>query len=97
MTKEIKNGQLKVWWIPQVPMQSFDVLIDNLQEAKLLLTVLADYDKFQFDNNIKPDYGNAGGVCVWDDRLEPDGYGDCWTDWHDPETDMDFDEAYLRG
>jgi len=88
----IKNGQLKVWWIPQVPMKSFDVFVDNLKEAKLVLDVLALYDDFQFKNNIKPDYSNAGGLVIWDDGLDADEEGEKWTDWHDEESGMDFDE-----
>lgn len=88
----MKNGQLKVWWIPQVPMKSFEVLVNNLNEAELLLTTLAEYDKFQYDNNIKPDYSNAGGLSIWDESLDPDEEGEKWTDWYDEETGMSFDE-----
>ena len=89
---KMKQGQLKVWWVPQVPMKSFDVLVDNLRQAKLLLDTLANYDLFQYENNIKPDYSNAGGLMIWDEDIDPDKNGEYWTIWYDPETGMDFDE-----
>ena len=61
-----KHGDLKVWWIPQVPMKAFEVRVATLAEARLLLDVLADYDRFQFENNVKPDYANAGDVAVFE-------------------------------
>lgn len=69
------KGQLRVWWIPQVPGKSFTVDVVNILEAKLLLKALADYDIFQFENRIKPDYCNAGGLKTWD--------GKEWEDWYD--------------
>ena len=58
-----KNGDLRVWWIPQVPGKSFYKPVANLVEAKLLLDTLADYDAFQLRHRIKPDYCNAGGLA----------------------------------
>jgi hypothetical protein len=79
-----KDGDLKVWWIPQVPMKSFEVPVPDLKTADILLDALANYDLFQFENRIKPDYCNAGGLVVFQD-------GD-WEDWYCPETGNDFDE-----
>ena len=73
------RGQLRVWWVPQVPMKSFYVEVQNLREAKLLLGTLAEYDKFQFDNRVKPDYANAGGLQAY---YSEDGE---WIDWYDSE------------
>lgn len=72
--KITETRPLEVWWIPQVPMKSFVVKVNNLREGKLLLTVLADYDLFQYENRIKPDYSNAGGLRVLDK--------DEWEDWY---------------
>lgn len=79
-------GQMRVWWIPQVPMKPFNVDVENVREAKLLLKTLADYDIFQFENNIKPDYCNAGGLMTWD--------GNEWEEWYD-EDGKDIDETEL--
>lgn len=61
-----QEGDLQVWWIPQVPMKSFEVPVKTVEEAKLLMDVLAAYDFFQYKNKIKPDYANAGGLKVYE-------------------------------
>lgn len=79
---------LKVWWIPQVPGKPFEVRVQNIAEARLLIDALTDYDLFQFDHNIKPDYCNAGGlqVCV----------GAEWEDWEDEHGRNIEDKHYAR-
>jgi hypothetical protein len=54
--------ELRVWWIPQVPMKQFSYPVPNVAAAKLLIDALAEYDLFQFQNGIKPDYCNTGGA-----------------------------------
>lgn len=88
-------SKLQVWWIPQVPMKSFNVEVDSVEEAAKILTVLADYDLFQFENNIKPDYCNAGGLCVWDEDADGEG-NPGWVDWYDEETGEDDPVEWLR-
>lgn len=78
-----KSGDLQVWWVPQVPMKAFTVPVKTLREAKLLLDTLAKYDVFQFENKVKPDFSNAGGLNIFEDGE--------WVDWHHPETGDDFD------
>jgi hypothetical protein len=59
--------------------------VANIREAKLLLKALADYDIFQYENRIKPDYCNAGGLRTWD--------GKDWADWYDDDgNDIDATE-----
>jgi len=74
MSIELKDGVLKVWWIPQIPMNAFEVQVDTPREGKKLLDILANYDIFQYENNIKPDYCNAGGLSIYEDGE--------WTDWY---------------
>jgi len=81
--KKVKKGDLKVWWIPQVPMKPFEVPVKNIDEAILLLKTLALYDIFQFENNIKPDYCNAGGLQIYEDGE--------WIDYYS-EDSQDIDE-----
>ena len=73
------EGDLQVWWIPQVPVKPFEVSVSSVEEARKILTTLADYDIFQFENDIKPDYCNAGGLLIcengeWVDWCDEDGY-----------------------
>ena len=80
MTRQVpKEGDLRVWWIPQVPGKQFTVPVESPAEGKKLLHVLAFYDIFQFENRIKPDYCNAGGLCVFEDGE--------WVDWSDENGD----------
>jgi hypothetical protein len=87
-----KQGDLRVWWIPQVPMKPFYVPVENVHEAKLLLNTLAQYDLFQYHNHIKPDYSNVGGLEMFDDI---DGEGKLsWGEWFD-EDGYDIDDTEL--
>lgn len=83
------TNQLQVWHVPQVPMKAFRVDVSSPQEAKKILDVLANYDIFQFENHIKPDYCNAGGLEVFEDGE--------WSEWADPETGESIDEIKLIG
>lgn len=76
------EGALRVWWIPQVPMEAFHRAVPDLATAKCLLDALAYYDMFQYKNHVKPDYSNAGGVEVFCDGE--------WQDWYDDDGN-DFD------
>ena len=82
--------KLRVWHIPQVPMKAFHVETDSLQEAVKIKNALADYDLFQYENNVKGDYANANGI---DMELE-----DRWVDWYFETEDGFFDvpEEYLN-
>lgn len=91
---ETKVGDLRVWWIPQVPCKPFYAPVSSLQEAVKLMDVLAAYDKFQLENKIKPDYCNAGGVEVY---AADDGDGQPgWSSWYDDETGEDDPSEYLK-
>lgn len=85
--KQPKKGDLRVWWIPQVPMKPFIMPVKNTDEACLLLYTLAKYDIFQFENNIKPDYANVGGLCIFEDKE--------WIDWYN-ENNEDIHELVNR-
>ena len=95
MEIEYKIGTLCVWWVPQVPMNAFEVIVDSVEFGVKLLDVLADYDLFQYNNNIKPDYCNVGGLKVW--VADSDGEGNPgWNDWHDEETGEENPKVYLE-
>lgn len=72
--KSPKEGDLQVWHIPQIPGKPFLVSVSSILEAKLLLNVLVEYDLFQYENNIKPDYSNSNGLEVFNGE---------WLEWED--------------
>jgi len=67
--------KLRVWHIPQIPMESFYVAVPDVETAKLVLELLARYDIFQYEHRVKPDYSNASGLQYWDATEEE------WCDW----------------
>lgn len=59
------EGDLRVWWIPQVPSTTpFYVKVKSEKEAGKVMDILAKYDLYQFEHNIKPDYSNVGGIEI---------------------------------
>lgn len=56
-------------------MTAFYVRVKSVAEAKLLLKTLADYDAFQFEHDVKPDYSNTCGLEAFD--------GTEWLEWED--------------
>ena len=87
----MKHGDLRVWWIPQIPGKPFRVPVVSLVEGRRLLNVLADYDNFQFKHRIKGDYANAGGLEVFDSADHEDGPAGSWVEWYHGETGEDID------
>jgi len=49
----------KVWYIPQIPMKSFDVETENIEEAIKIYETIINFSIFEFNNKIKPDYSDA--------------------------------------
>jgi hypothetical protein len=76
-----KEGDLRIWWIPQVPGKAFEWPVADLAQAALMLDALAGYDDFQFAERVKGDYCNTGGLQIFTNG---------WEDWEDEEGD-DFD------
>jgi hypothetical protein len=92
MTTSPKTGDLRVWWVPQVPMKAFYVSVESPEEAKKMLDTLARYDQFQLDNDIKPDYCNAGGLQCFNQEGVGSAFEQEWADWYDEETGDGIDE-----
>lgn len=96
-----KIGALRVWHIPQVPGKAFRVPVDSLVQAKLVLDTLANYDLFQYENSIKPDYCNAAGLEVYSSYGNEEGDGPGWEEWcsnitGDGIDSIDADEAAVE-
>lgn len=76
-------------------MKPFTVPVASVAEGAKLLDVLADYDLFQFNNRIKPDYCNAGGLNRW--TADCDGEGTPgWESWYDEETNIDDPREFIQ-
>ena len=67
--------KLRVWWIPRVPMKSFYIPVESPEEGKKVMDLLAAYDCFQYNHNVKPDYCNIGGLQQYDESTGE------WEDW----------------
>lgn len=83
--------KLRVWWNPQVGSNcTFYIPVKSVEEAKKFLDVLAAYDQFQYQNKIKPDFCNIGGLQMWDEE-END-----WVEWNDSEGICDDVDEYCE-
>jgi hypothetical protein len=68
--------KLRVWHIPQVPGTPFYWPVSTPDEARNILALLAEYDAFQYAQNVKPDYSNASGLELFEDGE----WGEWWDD-----------------
>lgn len=84
------NKKLRVSHFPQIPCKPFNIEVKNMEEAKLLYDVLANYDLFQLENNIKPDYANMTVVEEYDEEYQD------WLSWVDEETGIDDIKEYFQ-
>lgn len=75
------EGDLKIWYIPQVPMKPYEVDVVRrqgstdeayLENARAILEAIVGLSIFEFDNLIKPDYSDAAGIS----RLEDGEWND---------------------
>lgn len=85
MNDNPRDFDVRVWWIPQTPMEAFLVSVDTVGDGMELCDILADYDAFQFRHSVKPDYSNAGGVQMFRDGE----WNDCEEDDEQPNTNSD--------
>ena len=84
--KENKK-QMRVWWMPQVGYGTFYVPVESVEEAKKVMDLLSSYDCFQYNQNIKPDYCNCGGLQVYNEETED------WEDWYFEDDQNYFDDV----
>ena len=89
MTKQ----KLRVWWIPQIGIEkSFYVPVETPEEGQKVMNMLAAYDCFQYNQNVKPDYCNTGGLEMFDEETGE------WIDWcfQDGNTYYDSLDEYIE-
>lgn len=80
------NNKLRVWWNPQVgSCDIFYIPVQSVEEGKKVMDLLAAYDMFQLQNNIKPDFCNTGGLEMYVDGE--------WEDWFLETEDNYFDSV----
>lgn len=78
--------KFRVWWIPQIPGNPFySEEVTSFASAQAIDKTLGRYDEFQYENNIKPDFSNVGGIQRWDETdnawvgIDESEYND-WSD-----------------
>ena len=61
------SQKLRVYWFPQIGAsgEPFYVPVQSVEEGKRVMDMLAAYDAYQLQHNIKPDYSNIGGLEVY--------------------------------
>lgn len=73
---EPTEGDLRVFYIPQVPMAGYTVDIPRrvgaedaayLEQATFVLDTIIGLSIFEFDNNIKPDYSDYAAILRYED------------------------------
>lgn len=77
--------KFRIWHIPQVPMKAFHVEVSNIETAKVLLKALADYDLFQLEHNIKPDFCNVSGCEFFNEEDQE------WEEWNSDDDEEIWD------
>lgn len=82
--------KLRLSHYPQIPCKPFHVEVKSLEEAKLISDTLANYDLFQYDNNIKGDYANATVVEEYCEEEQE------WISWSDDDTGIDDIDDYFE-
>jgi len=75
-----KEGDLRVWHIPNPPKKPYRVSVKSLVEAKQVLDTLAFYDLYLGDDLV---FANVQGLEVFE--------GEEWVEWHN-EDGYDFRE-----
>ena len=87
--------KLRIWWIPQIPCEPFYIDVNSVAEGVKMMDVLADYDLFQFEKNIKGDYCNTGGLQLFDTEDTEESPQGSWVDWYDEDTGADDPKEWL--
>lgn len=75
--------QMRVSHFPQVPCKPFQWSVKDVFEGVKIMNVLAEYDLFQYKNNIKGDYANATVLEVFDPEDKHDSPKGSWVAWYD--------------
>lgn len=85
-------GALRVWHIPQIPGKPFHVDVASVEEGVKVMGILANYDQFQLDNNIKGDYASTNGLELFDVDNGEGHPG--WVAWYYESDELYFDDPH---
>ena len=70
--------KLRVWHNCQAgKVDNFYVEVESIEQAWKILNVLWNYDLFQYENKVKPDYCNMSGLEYFDEEEQG------WREWYD--------------
>lgn len=77
-------NKLRIWVVPQIGSDAgtFVMPVPNPETGRRILDALANYDLFQFNNKVKPDYSSASGLEELTDDGDPTD-DDAWDAWDD--------------
>lgn len=76
--------KLRVWWVSQVGVKPFYVPVKSVEDAKKVMEILAAHDAYEYQNNIKPDYANCGGLEMWNAEEQS------WESWECETAEGDY-------
>lgn len=86
----IQEKRLRVWWIPQAgACDAFFIPVKSPEEGKKIIDLLSAYDCFEYNNNLKADYCNCGGLQQYNEEMED------WEGWSYEDEDSYYDEDDL--
>lgn len=72
------NQKLRIYHNCQLgAVLNFYVEVASIEEAWKIMNTLWDYDLFQFENKVKPDYCNITGLEYFDEEEQD------WLEWYD--------------
>lgn len=77
--------KLRVWWVSQIGTDAMYIPVESVKEGKKVIDLLSYFDCFQYNQHIRPDYSNTGGLEMYEE-----GTGE-WVDWM-YETEDDYCE-----
>jgi len=93
--KLMTKKKLRVVHFPHITItedgnKAFIIEVKDLEQAKFVADLLADYDNFEYTNRIKPDYTNATFVEQFNEETGE------WEAWYDEETGIDDIDLYFE-
>lgn len=75
-TPELNVRTLRVWHFSTLGAPVFHIPVSSVLEARKMLNLLAYYDAFMLQNELRGDYSNSGGLEVWNEEDRD------WEEWY---------------